>query len=80
MFFSWPSGQVWPNVVAEVVIVPGAMLWAHRRGARNALGHVDELLEKKLVHHHDRMVASITAAVAPPTQQDGGEPPWSSTS
>jgi hypothetical protein len=73
LYFGWPQGLVWANVAAEAVIVPGAMLWAHRRGARHALGRVDELLEKKLAHHHDRMVASITAAVAAPTEQEGGD-------
>ena len=29
LFFGWPLGGVWPNVVAEVVIVPGGFVIHH---------------------------------------------------
>lgn len=74
LYFGWPSGEVWGNVAADLATLPAALLWAHRRGAKKAADRVEQLLEQKLAHHHDRMVASVTAAVAAPTQQEGGDP------
>lgn len=74
LYFGWPMGLVWSNVLAEAVIVPGAMLWAHRRGARRAADRVEQLLERKLAAHHDRVVASVTAAVAAMPQEGDPSP------
>ena len=45
LFFSWPGGGVWSNVIAEVVIVPGGFVVHH-------------VLMRR---HHDRKLADQTA-------------------
>lgn len=46
LFFDWPTGQVWPNIVASAVTTGVAVGWSHRR-LRN---HVDKR-HKQLAEH-----------------------------
>lgn len=60
LFFGWPAGQVWPNVVASALTAGLAVGWSHRRLAR------------KLRDHHASLAEHITTT-AGFVPQDGDE-------
>lgn len=63
LFFGWPTGQVWPNMVASGLTAGLAVGWSHRR------------LTKKLRAHHAALAEHITATAEGTGQQQGGEQP-----
>lgn len=66
LFFGWPTGQVWPNVVAAGLTgglpAVAAIVWSHRRHQRRA----DE--------RHAELIDHVTNSVAA-TPDDGSTTP-----
>lgn len=60
LFFGWPTGQVWPNVVASGVTAGLAVGWSHRR------------LRKHADRRHAELLEHVTASTG--GAPDGGEP------
>lgn len=52
LFFGWPAGQVWPNIVASGVTAGLAVGWSHRRMRK----HVNKL--------HGELAEHVTNTVA----------------
>lgn len=50
LFFGWPAGQVWPNIVASGLTAGLAVGWSHRR------------LRKHLDRRHTQLTEHITAS------------------
>jgi hypothetical protein len=58
LFFGWPAGQVWPNIVASALTTGIAVGWSHRR------------LRKHLDKKHAELAEKVNAP-AGSTPQDG---------
>lgn len=59
LFFGWPAGQVWPNVIASGLTAGLAVGWSHRR------------LRKHLDRRHTELAQHVTdtAATGPTREQ-----------
>jgi hypothetical protein len=62
LFFGWPTGQVWPNIVASLLTTVLAVGWSHRR------------LRKHFDRRHEQLAEHITATAADQPPRDGGTP------
>lgn len=60
LFFDWPNGQVWPNIIASGLTAGLAVGWSHRRLAR------------KMREHHARTAEHITAATGTAPERGDG--------
>jgi hypothetical protein len=63
LLWSW-YGQIWPNLVADLVGLPAAFIWSHRRQARK--------FAAQLAEHHASLAEHITTTAASPPQD--GDP------
>lgn len=62
LFFGWPAGQVWPNIVASGVTAGLAVGWSHRTLRR----HIDRRHEQLAEH-----VTNATGGDAPREADQG---------
>lgn len=66
LFFGWPLGAVWPNLLASALCFGAGIAWSHRR-----LTHkFADQLRRELAAHHESLARHITdTAAAPPTDE-----------
>jgi hypothetical protein len=77
LFFSWPDGQVWPNLIASAITSAGTaslIAWrflikvrneheAHRALLRREHVEHRELLQQQLDLHHEQITKTLRATL-----------------
>lgn len=67
LFFAWPAGGVWSNVIASVICFAVAWLWARRhirllhRQVRDLHARHDET-HRRVTELHDQLIAAAGGA------------------
>lgn len=62
LFFGWPAGAVWPNLVASVVTFSCGLLWARRSVVRKfeeQLRLNREHTQRQLDEHHAKLMERL---------------------
>lgn len=74
LFFAWPLGFVWGNLVASAITTGIVMI---RMNAQKKLHvrHHEELKELHIAHHeaHMEAISQVTGTVSPDTLGKGGD-------
>lgn len=68
LFFGWPDGGIWPNIVADALVSGLGLVWSYRRLARRLEAHT----EQRLAEHRQALMEHITTTAA--TQPQSGDP------
>jgi hypothetical protein len=71
LLWAW-YGQVWPNLAADVVSLPVAFIWAHRRVMAKLPDRIEAAVGERLAEHHQAVTAHIDRALGA-VPQDGGQ-------
>lgn len=74
LFFSWPLGFVWGNLVASAITTVIVMLRLHAQRKLH-VAHHKELKNLHIAHHKEQLaaVAQMTGNVNPAILEDGGD-------
>lgn len=74
LFFAWPLGFVWGNLVASAITTAIVMLRMNAQKKLHVLHH-EELKELHIAHHQEQLaaVAQVTGTSSPDTLEQGGD-------
>ena len=68
LFFAWPMGFVWGNLVASAITTGIVMLRMHAQKKLH-IAHHEELKNLHIAHHEEHMqaISQVTGTVSPDT-------------
>lgn len=74
LFFAWPLGFVWGNLVASAITTAIVVLRMHAQRKLH-IQHHEELKELHTAHHREQLaaVAQVTGTSSPATLENGGD-------